>query len=135
MRTMTLRVLLVLALAGCGGKEDGKQKPAEAGFGISGPAGPVEVLNGQTVRKPVQLTWKTGSPQDVELTASVDPPDQGVSVTLEPGKLAGGEAKGEVVIRCAETASAGDCKVTLTGKAAKAGTATTAFTVHVPQKD
>jgi hypothetical protein len=123
---------LLIVLAGCAGKEGGKGKPAAAGFNLSGPSGPVEVLNGQTKRLPLEVQWKSGPREDVKLSATVEPADRGVSVKIEPDVLPGGERKAEVVIRSGETAPAGEYKVTVTGKAAKAGTATREITVKVP---
>ncbi len=132
----TAVVVLLLVLAGCSGSKDGsKSKSVEAAFALEGPAGPVEVLNGATARTAIELRWKAGSPEDVTLAARVEPAEQGVSVKLGPEVLSADQAKAQLVIRCSETARAGDYKVIVTGKAAKAGTATKEITVKVPPID
>jgi hypothetical protein len=130
----TVVVAALLALAGCS-KPDGKPGAAAAAFTLDGPAGPVEVLNGgPAVKTPVEVRWKTGTPEELSLAATVEPRDQGVSVTMEPVVLPG-EGKAQAVVRASETARAGDYKVTVTGKTDRAGTATIEITVKVPPID
>jgi hypothetical protein len=135
MRSIVLVALIAVVVGGCGGKEGDRMKAPEAPFRLSGPGEPVKVLNGQTVKVEIEVTWKERPLGDVNLSASVAPADQGISVTMEPARLEPGKDKAQAVIRCSETAPAGECKVTVTGEAGKAGSATTQFTVRVPQKD
>jgi hypothetical protein len=134
-----MRALLVaaalLALAGCSGKEDGKPPPAAAGFQLDVPGGPVEVLNGQTVKRTIEVQWKGGTRDDVTLRATVTPADQGVSVKLEPATLPGGQGTAQAVIHAGETARAGDYRVSVTGKTASGGSATAEVVVKVPPID
>jgi hypothetical protein len=134
MRTVHV-IAVLIALAGCAGKEDGKSRPAEAGFQIDALDGPVKVLNGQSVQVEIKVRWKDGSPEDVELSATVAPANRGVSATVKPATLAGGEGTAQVDIRCGETAPSGDYKVTVTGKTTKGGTATKDIAVTVPPID
>jgi hypothetical protein len=129
-------IAVLIGLTGCGAKEDGKASPSAAGFAIDGPGGTVEVLNGgPPVKSPIEVRWKASERDDVALSATVEPAAQGVSVTVEPAVLTGGEGTAQVVIRCAETGRPGDFKVTVTGKTAKAGTATKEILVKVPPID
>src|SRR5438094_767749 len=97
-------VVVLIALAGCAGvQEDGKPAAAQASFQLSGPAGPVKVLNGgPPVPTPVEVHWKRGTPEDVELSVAVEPPSGGVSARVEPAVIAAGEGTAQVIISCSE---------------------------------
>jgi hypothetical protein len=113
-----LAMAVLAALAGCGGKDSGKPVgPSKAAFALTGSAGPVEVLNGQTVRSPVEVHWKSEPAVEVTLSATVEPAGQGVTATVEPATLPSGERMAQVVIRCAETARSGEYKVIVTARA------------------
>jgi hypothetical protein len=135
MRT-TLVAAVLLVLAGCGGKEDGKSGPAAASFTLDAPASPVEVLNGgPAVKTPIEVRFKSGAREEVTFSSTVEPAGAGVSATVEPAVLPDGEGTVQAVVRASETARPGDYKVTVTAKAARAGTATKEIAVKVPPID
>jgi hypothetical protein len=126
-------MVAVIVLAGCAGGPSSKSGTPEPGFQLVGPDGPVKVLNGAApVQTPIEVHWKEGPREDVTLSVTVTPAEQGVSAKVEPAVIERGEGKADVVIRCSDTARSGDYKLTVTGKTARAGTVTREILVQVP---
>jgi hypothetical protein len=127
---------LLATLVGCGSPPPDKAGPPAGQFSLTGPASPLELLNGGQAKVAVELNWQRGPAEAVELSATAEPAGGGVTARVEPTRLAPAE-KGSalVLIGVAETARPGEHTVTVTGKADKAAQARALVRVKVPPKD
>jgi hypothetical protein len=141
MRRIAWLVVVSVGATGCGpetgkdgaarGKRKGAPKPA---FTLSGPSDPVEVLNGKQATLDVTVRWGTGPKEELQLSATVEPADRGVTARPEPSALKADEDRAAVVVMVGEAAASGDYKVKLRAKGA-AGEAAWEGNVRVPKKD
>jgi hypothetical protein len=129
----TLFLLLVVMTAGCTGTP--RTKPATPPFSLDAPKS-LDLLNGLTVKQDVAVNWKQGEPEDLDISAAVEPAGKGVSARPEPARLERGVGPIQLTISATETAAPGDYTLTVTAKGSKSGaTARGTITLKVPRKD
>ncbi len=132
-----MAIVGLVALAGCHNTSaTGGGSPAAGGgtFKFEAPKTSQSVKQGaaETVELKVD---KNNFKEDINLSATVDPADKGVTVDLSPKTLkAGDAAKVEVKVNAAEKAAPGEYKVRVIGKPTKGAETDSIFTVKVTEK-
>jgi hypothetical protein len=134
----SLMVAGLIVLTGCNPTNTGGGPTSSGGPGTFKLKGPLntpatEVKQGET--KPVDITIDPDKSfkEDVELSASVDPADRGVTAEISPTHhKAGDYKKVELKIKASEKAAEGKYNITVTGKPTKGDPAKTVVEVKVP---
>lgn len=131
-------VMGLVAFVGCNTSNTGGGPKAGGGtFTLKAPPGITtkDIKHGSDETFKVTLDKGKDFKEDVTLTAEVKPGDKGVSATVDPSTIKGGDAtEANVKVSAKETAQDGDYTVTVTGKPAKGESTNVDIKVRVPKK-
>ncbi|HWG44808.1 MAG TPA: hypothetical protein VN688_18685 [Gemmataceae bacterium] len=131
----SLLVAGLMVIAGCN-KSTEATSPGGGKFSLKGPSNTpaTEVKQGETKTVEISINESKDFKEEITLTATVEPADKGVTATLDPKTVKGGDVKKtELKIAASDKANAGKYVVTVKGKAKGADTSVN-VEVKVPEK-
>jgi uncharacterized membrane protein len=130
-----LMVVGLVALAGCNQSTTGGGGKTGGTFKLKGPLTTTTVKHGETKTVEITASEDKNFKEDVALTATIDPPDKGVTAELEPKTIKASDPKtANLIIKATDKAADGEYVIHVTGKPTTGEPTTVDVKVKVEKK-